>query len=315
MLRFERPSFLKSFLMDLPYPPSWLRSPGAGDHELDAACVAGAALALFHGAAGADLPGRGVWLDRQALRAAVFCCAAAGRREGEPDIRDAVHMTPTGENPGPAGRLYGFWREAARRSPELDDDKISAGRRLLGLSPSTADDLVAIARELAAGDRVGMVAAVELTARFATLPAEAEPFALWLADIVLARRSGWPITVPLFACALQRPRGGVGRLVRQEPDTWRREVLAGIAAAALEGLAHAQDLAARARRLAAAVPRLRAKGAEPLLAALLERDAVAPATPMPTMTARSRRRLFDRLVGLGLVRELTGRPTFRLYGL
>lgn len=300
---------------DLQRPPTWIHSAGAGEHELDAAGAAGAALALFHAAASGDLPGRGAWLDRQALRAAVACCAAAGRREGEPEIRDSLHMTAAGIDPGPAGRLYVFWRGAVRCSPELDDDKVSAGRRLLGLAPATGDDLVAAARELADGDRLGLSAVVELVGRCASRPAEVEPFALWLADVVLARRSGWPVAVPLLAGALQRPRGGVGRLLRREPDNWRRQILAALAATAIEGLALAQDLAGRAGRLQAAIPRLRAKGAGPLLTAVLERDAVAPSAPLATMTSRSRRRLFDRLVTLGLVRELTGRPSFRLYGL
>ena len=49
--------------------------------------------------------------------------------------------------------------------------------------------------------------------------------------------------------------------------------------------------------------------------ALLADDAVAPAGHVGGMSDRARRRLFDRLVSLGAVRELTGRATFRLYGL
>jgi Protein of unknown function (DUF1403) len=49
----------------------------------------------------------------------------------------------------------------------------------------------------------------------------------------------------------------------------------------------------------------------------LAEDCVSPAETARTasMTDRAARRLFDRLVLLGAVRELSGRPTFRLYGL
>jgi Fic family protein len=72
------------------------------------------------------------------------------------------------------------------------------------------------------------------------------------------------------------------------------------------------ELAQAAQRLEAVAPKLRAKGA---LAALLGDDAVSGAAEIAGLSDRGLRRLFDRLVELGALRELTGRPTFRLYGL
>ena len=74
------------------------------------------------------------------------------------------------------------------------------------------------------------------------------------------------------------------------------------------------DLARRAERLLTAAPKLRGKDADMMVAILLMEDA-QPASAGRTATDRSTRRLFERLVSLSAVRELTGRPTFRLYGL
>ena len=48
---------------------------------------------------------------------------------------------------------------------------------------------------------------------------------------------------------------------------------------------------------------------------MLEEDSLSAATKLPGLSERGARRLFERLVALQAVRELTGRPTFRLYGL
>lgn len=85
----------------------------------------------------------------------------------------------------------------------------------------------------------------------------------------------------------------------------------------------ARDLAPRAEALRAVAPKLRAKRSGAAVDVFLTEDAVAPAsmlspcirgTSIP-MTDRAARRFCDRLVELGVAHELTGRPTFRLYGI
>ena len=80
------------------------------------------------------------------------------------------------------------------------------------------------------------------------------------------------------------------------------------------------DLAAavsrQAQKLLDAAPKLRAKGAARVIEMLLANDCVAPAREAKRdKLDRGVRRLFDRLTELGAVRELSGRSSFRLYGL
>ena len=147
------------------------------------------------------------------------------------------------------------------------------------------------------------------------LRADAEPLALWAADAALARSLNWPVSVPLLAGDLLRRASSEGRRPKPGEAGWSKLVALSTARAALAALDLAQDLARRAGRLDDAEPKLRAKGKGRALAALLGDDAVSAAAPIAGLSDRARRRLFERLVRLGAARELTGRNTFRLYGL
>jgi hypothetical protein len=103
--------------------------------------------------------------------------------------------------------------------------------------------------------------------------------------------------------------------IRPGADGWGRAVCLAYATAAAEACDLAVDLAQRAARLTAVAPKLRAKGASDVLKLLLSDDAVAASWSSAKLSARGARRLFDRLGELGVVRELSGRATFRLYGL
>ena len=151
--------------------------------------------------------------------------------------------------------------------------------------------------------------------------AEAEILALWAFDLVLAIRLRWPRPVPLIATKIldpalrsdgRRPAAKTGRA-----RLGRTHAAGAIALAAAAALDLAADLSRRADTLIAVAPKLRAKPAPKIVDLLLAEDCVSPAEAArhAPMTDRAARRLFDRLVALGAARELSGRPTFRLYGL
>ena len=101
-----------------------------------------------------------------------------------------------------------------------------------------------------------------------------------------------------------------------DPD-WPQAVAYAYASAA--GAAHALtiELSRRAEKLLAVAPKLRAKGASRVVELLLTEDCVSPArgAKLARLSDRASRRLFDRLIAQGTVREFSGRPNFRLYGL
>jgi len=134
----------------------------------------------------------------------------------------------------------------------------------------------------------------------------ADVSALILADAALAQALSWDHIVPLLAPGLKRAD------LRKRGEDLRLACHRALVSSAVEAVRLAADLARRAAHLKAVASKLRAKGAGDAVEMFLTRDAVAPsALPLPDRAAR---RLCDRLVELGAIRELTGRDTFRLYG-
>lgn len=234
--------------------------------------------------------------DRLALRAAEACVAFSGRSERAGALRDAVHLLRPGDLAGPAGETCQAWRRAIERPVSIN---------ALGLALPTLEP-VQIATWLDAGTGASVArAALVLEVVLHEAPQTDVP-ALILADAALAQALGWDHLVPLLAAGLKRAD------LRKHGDELRQACHRALISSAVEAVRLAADLERRAAHLKAVVPKLRAKGAGKAVEMILTRDAVAPsALPLPDRAAR---RLCDRLVELGAVRELTGRDTFRLYG-
>ena len=280
----------------LPPLPGWIGAAPAETLEA-AAFRSGAALAhLSQVTAAGDVP-VALWRDRLALVAAGNCAEMAGRREGPGALRDALHLTGPGDDPGPAGRLLQQWSRAVARP-------VSVAHLTNALQGIGAER---IALCLDAMGQTPVDRAAHVIEAVLTDHPRAETAALILADAVLAKGVGATHVLPLLALTL-RPRD-----LRLRGDDLRLACHRAVVSAVRQALPLAGDLARAAARLRAVAPKLRAKAAGRAVDLFLSRDALVPGA-LAFMSDRAARRLCDRLVALGAVRELTGRDTFRLYG-
>jgi hypothetical protein len=235
------------------------------------------------------------------------------------DLRFAV-----GDAPGPAAKMLRLWRDLSGRPPSLDHGRLAAAAAALDLALPDPNGLASSLKAGAGeGDPVsaaGKRAALVFSAFPDAPAAEAEILALWVFDLAIAIRMRWARPLPLIATQILNPAlrsPGVARRPRPGEPAWERHAAAAVALAAASALDLAADLSRRSNTLIAVVPKLRSKPAQKIVELLLAQDCLSPAEAgrHAPMTDRAARRLFDRLVVLGAVRELSGRPTFRLYGL
>jgi hypothetical protein len=285
----------------LPRMPPWVTSARAETLE-DVAFLSGAALATLHLVVGRDDVPHALLRDRLSLTASEACVRLLGRPERAGDIRDAVHLLRPGDQPGPAGAIYLQWQRAVARP-------ISVGALQRAL-PSISAEQIATWLDTERGGPV-MRAATVLEGVLKECPRE-EAMALIFADAVLAQSLGWTHVLPLLATGLK------SRDLRKQGEDLQLACHKALVSSTSATLPIASELTRRAAHLRAVIPKLRAKGAGDAVALFLTKDALSPAIALAVpglgMSDRAARRLCDRLVDLGVVRELTGRDTFRLYG-
>ncbi|MEQ9040224.1 MAG: DUF1403 family protein [Silicimonas sp.] len=312
-----QPTAISDDLNSLPQLPGWVTS-GCAETLETAAFRSGAALTVLDQLV--SDPRHGVPLkllaNRLALSAATGTSKLEGRMAREADMRDAYHLTPPGEARGPDGDLLAFWRGAVR----------------LGLGgPGEIADLVGpdLSEDVAgwldtgqecARTRGPLTGCVSILRAVLDADDRAERVACLLSDIVLARTLNWKAVLPVTAQRLTKS------MLRDSTASGQSAELAiqvRILEATDETIRIARDLARRAGALRTVAPKLRAKGSDSAVELFLAEDAVAPASMLSPrirgtnipMSDRAARRFCDRLVELGVARELTGRATFRLYGI
>ncbi|WP_429925529.1 DUF1403 family protein (plasmid) [Agrobacterium vitis] len=299
--------------------PRWTRPRAHDFTESDAAFVAGIALKSLDDLIRANPPWLGCWRDRLALKSAAVAARMLGRGEEEAAIRDAVLLTSAGDDPGPTGKVFLATRMLAHRNGTITTPFVREVAELLGMK---WDDCLASIPEIVdsanQSGRAAPFAVADLITAISAARPDAEVLALGLGELVLAQKLNWPKTVPLLLPGRFGPAfrtiGGRGRVRPGEPAYPKAISLTlvhGVDAALRSG----GEIDRRAARLLAVAPKLRTKGAEPVIRKLLNEDAVAASAPGSTLSRWATNRLFERLESLDAVRELSGRASFRIFGL
>lgn len=300
-----------------PILPPWIMDRSAPETLENAGFASGSALALLHvvlNDPNINVPTE-LLLNRLALRAAAHCLKLEGRAQSEADIRDAYLLTAAGDAMGPAGEMLALWRSGSSISFKHSEWR----ERLCSLLPEDMQEHFPNWMEQAEDAPGTPVAkAALLLSKIIQMFPRQEAMALLCADVILEQSLGWDRPLPLLGLHLKR---GALRAVA-DGENILMECYAAVAHASQDAVRLAHDLARRAAHLRAVESKLRTKGSQDAVRLFLSEDAVLPSTMLsPTirgsstaMTPRSARRFCERLIELGVVKELTGRASFRLYG-
>ncbi len=303
--------------LDVPTFARW----NSKHNQTDSLLTAGASLACLHGFWLSPLRYRGALAECLALKAAAASLRSSGRPEDEDAVRDQWWFRQAGDVLSPAAATFRGWLKLTEfrqgwegvTPARLEEVAGLFGHRL----DHPPDQILAAINQAIEAIANPLRAAVESAKCSFSLEAN-EALAHLTADAVLAARLGWEKPLPLLAAHVALPElraGGSRRRALPSDPGWEGLTFAAYTLAVPSVLSVARRFHQSAEVLSRMAPKLRAKAKAAVLDAVLAHACLSGATPIAGISDRGMRRLLERLAAAGALKELTGRPTFRLYGL